>query len=202
MNLAEKLLACFVNNLGMAEGLQLIANFEAKGEGVNFSNWTRGFSVDDNFTMFEVMIILFFNNFIHLFWTFYLENVMPGIHGIAKPWHFLVTDWFDKSKKDDEKNNLTNTQGLNRNYCSINDELITHAESNEETHSQIFIEDESIYSARRIGIKIKNIVKIFKQLGKIKTAVKNLSLDIYEGQISVLLGLNYIFFVFYLLKFN
>ena len=94
MNLVEKLLACFVNNLGMAEGLQLIASFEAKGEGVNFSNWTRGFSVDDNFTMLEVMIILFCNNLIHLFWTYYLENVMPGIHGIAKPWHFLVTDWF------------------------------------------------------------------------------------------------------------
>jgi ATP-binding cassette subfamily A (ABC1) protein 3 len=34
------------------------------------------------------------------------------------------------------------------------------------------------------------VVKKFKQFGKVKNAVRNLSLNIYEGQISVLLGHN------------
>ena len=197
MNLFEKLIACFVNNLAMAEGIQLIANFEAKGEGLNFSNWSRGFSVDDDFTMLEVMIILFINNFIHLFWTYYFENVMPGIHGIAKPWHFIFTDWFSKPAQLNENSSLRNAHSKNNGYGSINEglmvtePLLASNDSNGEIHSQVFIEDESFYSTRRIGIKINNIVKIFKQLGKIKKAVSNLSLNIYEGQISVLLGLLY-----------
>ena len=53
-----------------------------------------------------------------------------------------------------------------------------------------FFENESIYASRNIGIRIKNVVKKFKQFGKVKNAVRNLSLNIYEGQISVLLGHN------------
>ena len=53
-----------------------------------------------------------------------------------------------------------------------------------------YFEDESIYSTRRIGIRILNLFKVFRQLGQKSTAVKNLSLNIYEGQITVLLGHN------------
>ena len=56
--------------------------------------------------------------------------------------------------------------------------------------SDVFIEDESAYSKRKIGIAIKSLFKQFKQLGKVKQAVSNLSLNIYEGQITVLLGHN------------
>ena len=58
------------------------------------------------------------------------------------------------------------------------------------TDLPVFIEDESIYSSKAIGIKINNITKTFKQLGTVKKAVNNLSLNIYEGQITVLLGHN------------
>ena len=63
-------------------------------------------------------------------------------------------------------------------------------EPNDAVEDKYFFEDESAYASKNIGIKIENITKIFKQLGKIKKAVNNLSLNIYEGQISVLLGHN------------
>nr|UOU03312.1 ATP-binding cassette subfamily A3-1 [Brachionus rubens] len=130
MTFALKVLSCFVNNLGMSLGVQLIGMFEGKGTGINFSNWTQGISVDDTFSIFTVMIILFFNNFINLLLLYYFDNVLPG----------------DK--------------------------------------------DEATYSSRKVGIKIENISKTFEQLGQVKQAVQNLSLNIYEGQISVLLGHN------------
>ena len=187
MNLADKIAACFVNNLALSEGVQLIAMFESKGEGINFSNWNQSFSVDDDFTLLQVMIIMFFNSFIHLILTYYFENVLPGIHGIAKPWHFPFSSWFTEKRKIEKNGHL------NPIYNTINSEIEKNGNVNDhlnEIHSQIYIEDESIYSSRKIGIKINNIVKTFKQLGQIKTAVKNLSLNIYEGQISVLLGHN------------
>jgi ABC-type lipoprotein export system ATPase subunit len=200
MNLAEKIIACFVNNLAMGEGLNLIAQFEAKGEGVNFSNWSQGYNVDDKFSLLQVMIVMVFNNVIHILLTLYFENIAPGIHGIAKPWHYPISGFFSKKKstKNEEIKNLINEASINKGYGSIrglNSQESINGEqqkiiSNNEIHSQIFIEDESIYSTRNIGIKINNIVKIFKQLGTIKKAVQNLTLNIYEGQISVLLGHN------------
>ena len=58
------------------------------------------------------------------------------------------------------------------------------------TNLPVYIEDESIYSNRSVGVKINGITKLFKQLGMVKKAVNNLSLNIYNGQISVLLGHN------------
>lgn len=66
-----------------------------------------------------------------------------------------------------------------------NDEVISGDVAN-----QIFIEDDSVYSNRNIGIKIINLFKVFKQFGKMKTVVEDLSLNIYENHITVLLGHN------------
>ena len=113
------------------------------------------------------MIIMFFNNFIHLLLTYYFENVIPGDFGSTKPWYFPVAWMFPENNKANQ---------------------VESDETNLEKNA--YLEDESIYSLRNIGIKIMGIGKNFKQLGKIKNAVKNLSLNIYEGQISVLLGHN------------
>ena len=73
MNLMTKILACFVNNLGMAEGIQLIGMFEGKGTGITWSNWTKGLSVDDDFSLFQVMMVLLADNFIYLIMFNYFE---------------------------------------------------------------------------------------------------------------------------------
>ena len=178
MNFIAKILSCFINNLAMCLGIQLIGMFEGKGTGINFSNWTKGNSIEDSFSISHVMLIMFLNNFIHLLLTYYFENIFPGDHGIAKPWYFPINCFRRKHKiNSNDKNNIEMIKKINDN-------------ENDNIHSQIFIEDESIYSTRNIGIKINNIVKIFKQLGTIKKAVQNLTLNIYEGQISVLLGHN------------
>lgn len=85
-----KIAACFVNNLGMAEGMFMIGQFEGKGTGIDFTNWTDGFAVDDEFCFLQVLIILFVNNFVHILLTYYFENVMPSDFGSTKPWYFPV----------------------------------------------------------------------------------------------------------------
>ena len=182
MTFFDKILACFVNNLAMSEGIQLIGQFEAQGTGINFSNWGHGLSVQDDFNLLSVIIIMFVNNFIHLILAYYFENVLPGDYGIARPWYFP----FQFSCFKRSENNLDESEeGLlpkdSKSYGSINND----------SEKQIYLEDETIYSkTRKVGIKIENLHKNFKQFGKIKKAVENLSLNIYEGQITVLLGHN------------
>ncbi len=118
------------------------------------------------------MFIMFLNNFIHLFVAYYFDNLMPGDHGIAKPWYFLFSN---------KKKRITNEKGL--------DEPLLSNQSEEVVKDDCYFEDESAYSAKRIGIKISKVFKVFKQLnGTLKKAVQNLSLNIYEEQITVLLG--------------
>jgi len=162
-----KMLTCLVNNLAMCLGVHLMSLFEGLGVGVNFSNLTKGIYADDSFSVAHAMFMMFLNNFIHLFVAYYFDNLLPGDHGIAKPWYFL----FSSKRKQKSETNEMNSSNSTSNNC--------------------YFEDESNYSEKEIGIKIINLSKLFKQLnGTFKQAVKNLSLNIYEEQITVLLGHN------------
>ncbi|CAF1151211.1 unnamed protein product, partial [Brachionus calyciflorus] len=116
-------------------------------------------------------------NFINLFLLYYFDNILPGDRGIAKSWFFPIESCFRI------KRGRVNSELDLRNLPPDNFSQI-------DSQNPIYIEDESSYSTRKIGIKIENISKQFKQLGQVKQAVQNLSLNIYEGQISVLLGHN------------
>ena len=162
--IVDKILFGFVNNLAMSMGIQLVGIFEGLGTGINFSNFAEGISYEDSFSMAHVMVILIINNFFHLFLIYYFDNLLPGDHGIAKPWHFIFSCFYKQKPKEKILNKI-------------------------ELSAKDFFEDESIYSGRSIGIKIINLFKVFKQSNETKTAVENLNLNIYEGQITVLLGI-------------
>ena len=160
-----KLASCFVNNLAMCLGVHLVGLYEGKGTGINFSNWNRGANEEDTFAFTDTIYMMFLNNFIQMLLAYYMDQVKPGDHGIAKPWNFLF--W--------HKTMLTSDSGV-----GVEGDCVEEGET--------YFEDESAYSTKNIGIKITNIFKIFKQLGSVKHAVKNLTLNIYEGHITVLLG--------------
>jgi ATP-binding cassette, subfamily A (ABC1), member 3 len=197
LNFSAKIFTCFINNLAMSNGLYLLAAFEGKnikyfyltlrikrvifasnlgkGTGIQFDNWTKGETIDDPFSFFDTIIIMFFNNFIHLILMYYFENIMPGNHGIAKPWYFpisfLLPKRFSAVESEIKLKNLSSSSEIDQD-------------------KNVFIEDEANYKNKNVGIRINNLSKKFKQLGKVKKAVNNLSLNIYEEQISVLLGHN------------
>ena len=193
MNLFTKILSCFVSNICVSLGIQLIGMFEGKGVGITFSNWNQGISVEDNFAFSHVIIMLIVNNFTHILLAYYLETIFPGNHGIGRPWYFPIQS-FLKNDDTEEKNlslmgNKTTepwykrmVPGFMRNKNKTSDIVLNTKDP--------ILEDESIYSKKKIGIKINKIAKKFKQFGETRYAVKDLSLNIYEGQITVLLGHN------------
>jgi len=167
LNLAAKIGSCFVSNLAMCLGVQLIGIFEGQGIGIDFASVARGSSTEDSFSILNVLVVMVLNNFINMFLTFYFDNVIQGDHGIAKPWYFL----FCSSNGQNGRNN----RAINKVTTDLDE-------------GSVFLENESSYSSKNIGIKIQNLSKDFTQFGAIKRAVKNLCLNIYEGHITVLLG--------------
>lgn len=163
LNLVAKISSCFISNLAMCLGIQLIGIVEGQGKGINFENLMHGSSISDPFSLMHIMVVMVLNNLIHILLTYYFDNVIQGDHGISKPWYFMF------SSKRQTKN--------------FSDIKMLKNES-----SDTFVENESIYANKKVGVKIENLGKTFQQLGVTKNAVKNLCLNVYEGHITVLLG--------------
>ena len=61
------------------------------GAGVQWSNVRDGVSVDDDFSMFDVMIMLAIDTLIYGIITWYVEAIFPGEYGVAQKWYFPFT---------------------------------------------------------------------------------------------------------------
>ncbi|OXA56781.1 ATP-binding cassette sub-family A member 3 [Folsomia candida] len=160
-----KLVFCFGTNIPISIGCQIISLFEGSGQGLQWSSLFEGSSPDDNFNMAYSLIMMVFNGFLHLFITFYIEAVWPGEYGIPLPYNFFLKKWYwTGGSKDGFDFDFDTPQSINNNGTNI----------------------EPSSRNLKAGIQIKNLTKIFGR----KTAVNKLNLEIYEGQITALLGHN------------
>ncbi|XP_050517580.1 phospholipid-transporting ATPase ABCA3-like isoform X2 [Diabrotica virgifera virgifera] len=158
--LSTKLLTSLLPNTAMAFGFQVVLMYEGTGDGVTWSTLFKPNTPDDTLSLGLIWIMIIINTIIYLLIALYIEAVFPGEYGVAEKWYFPFTKKYWCGK------------GAVSDYNNYND----HS-ANE------FFETEPNL---RPGIQIFNLKKAF---GK-KTAVRNLSLNMFENQITVLLGHN------------
>lgn len=168
---SEKLASCLISNVGMAMGAQLIGMFEGKGSGAQWSNLLTPVSVDDNFTLGQVMGMLLLDSVVYSVIGWYVESIMPGDYGVPQPWHFcFLPSYWCGTPRDAE-------------FIEKEDD-----EDPEKALRGEYLEEEP--SDLIPGIRIKHLTKAFRVNGKRRVAVRDLTLNMYEGQITVLLGHN------------
>lgn len=112
-----------------------------------------------------IMIVVYFLLYL------YLEQVFPNEYGVAKPWNFCCEKRADKKKHHE-----------NRNNDGDEERLIEDEDQSSALHHETFNNPEKLQ--RSI-----NIQDISKKFGHIK-AVDNVSMMIYENQVTCLLGHN------------
>ncbi|XP_048101265.1 phospholipid-transporting ATPase ABCA3 [Alosa alosa] len=168
---AQKVSACLISNVAMAMGAQLIGMFEGKGTGVQWSNLFQPVSVDDDFSLAQVMGLLLLDAVLYGMLACYMETVFPGEYGVPRPWYYFLLPSY---------------------WCSTpRVALLKEKEEEEDAEKALkgeFIEEEP--AGLVSGVKIKHLAKIFKVGNKTKEAVRDLTLNMFEGQITVLLGHN------------
>ncbi|KAL8611831.1 hypothetical protein ACOMHN_041293 [Nucella lapillus] len=159
---SSKLGLCLLFNMAMAFGANLIGLYEGTGSGAKWNNFSKTATVDDNFTLLQAMVMLLVDSAIHLLITWYIENVRPGEFGVPRPYYFCFTKsyWCGGDQQSD---------------------TVYDTDAKDEEH----FEPDPVNLTP--GIQICNLTKSF---GRGKTAVDNLSLKMYKGQITVLLGHN------------
>lgn len=160
-----KLIYCSLVNSGMGQGVMTMLVEESNGDGANFSNL---FERSGGFSMAEIMFSMILGIIIQMLLTFYIEKVFPGDIGIAEPWFFPVIPVYKFIKTKLGYNELVNHEAM------LQDRRFSDAEYEEEPQNL------------RVGIKIADLTKVFGS----KAAVNKLNLNIYEDQITVLLGHN------------
>nr|XP_061805523.1 phospholipid-transporting ATPase ABCA3-like [Nerophis lumbriciformis] len=168
---AQKVSACLISNVAMAMGAQLLGMFEGKGTGIQWSNMFDSVTVDDDFSLAQVMGLLLFDAFLYGMVAWYVEAVFPGEYGVPLPSYFFLLPSY---------------------WCSSpRVALLDEKEEEEDAEKALkgeFIEEEP--NGVVSGIKIKHLFKEFRVGKKSRKAVRDLTLNMFEGQITVLLGHN------------
>lgn len=155
-----KILFCVPINSGLGQGISQILDLEKKTVGLQFSNFASHDN-DSSFSVAEVILAFIIGSIIHLLLMTYIEQVFTGDIGVAKPWFFPVRPIIRLFKKKENEKEFMTSNLTNANFEPDPRNL-------------------------EAGIRIVNISKRF---GK-ATAVNQLSLNMYQDQITVLLGHN------------
>ncbi|KFB48612.1 AGAP006380-PA-like protein [Anopheles sinensis] len=166
MGTGAKLAMCLLSNSGMSLAMLLTVRLEATAAGLRWYNLFEPATIDDGFSVGLVIIMLLVDAVIYLLIALYVEQVMPGEFGIARPWYFPFTKEFWVRKQTASRDTLFNR------------------EDQSTASGSRFIEQDPVGYA---GVEIKQLRKVYK--GN-KAAVDGLNLRMYENQISVLLGHN------------
>lgn len=142
----------------------IMGDLENKDAGIHWGSINTDHSIYGNFTVLTVVLAMVISDFLYAFLIFYLDNVWPFQHGVPKSPFFLFEPsyWSPKISKTQEE------------MPSVD--------------PRVYEPEPDNLNAK---IQIQNVCKAFrtKASGK-KLAVNHLWLNIYENQLTVLLGHN------------
>jgi ATP-binding cassette subfamily A (ABC1) protein 3 len=170
-------LVCLHPTAAFTVGLNAFVEYEDVEIGVTFDTWSvtnqpHGFTFRDTCMMLMISIG---------FWgvlTWYCDNVIPSEWGTAQPpWFFLMpTYWYPS---------LHSSGGM-----LASPQVLTENEKQEKEEDAIEPVSEELLEqiANGNGIQIKNLRKSFETTAGVKHAVDGLNLNMYNNQITCLLG--------------
>uniref|UniRef100_H2YP14 ABC transporter domain-containing protein n=1 Tax=Ciona savignyi TaxID=51511 RepID=H2YP14_CIOSA len=168
MSTAVVCLLHLISPAGFAIGLNQIAVLELTSDGANFDSITTG-----QIPLYLTYVFLAVDIVVYFLLTLYFDSVIPSEYGQRKPLIYCLMPSFWCPPKKVPK---------------VDDEFSTDVTAEREPVDADFIGKEAIV--------IRNVTKVYEPFGLLTkakdstTAVQNFSLNIYEGQITAILGHN------------
>ena len=184
----DKASACLFSTTCMSIGANVIGEQEGFGGGVTWDNMYDHISADDHFTFATVLQMLMVDTVLYMVLTLYLEAIWPSELGIPKPWYFpLLPSYWTGC--------VGYLLGAGRSgtpkYSVLADGVVDDDDGNEGgggPDSRFF---EPIPETSETGLRMSGLRKVFTSWrGPSKEAVVGTSLDLLQGEITVLLGHN------------
>ena len=165
MGFISKLFICLFQNSAMGLHFKMLIIHEGTAEGLQWHNIFKPVTSRDDFTIGCACIMMLVDTLLYLVIALYVENLMPeDADERDQRWRFIF------------KNMIVNS------VVNIDDN-----ESDESVNSECQKDDDRIESVTEdqcVGIEINNLQKKYDN----KFAVDGLKMNVYEDQITILLG--------------
>ncbi|CAL8379474.1 unnamed protein product [Gadus morhua 'NCC'] len=160
-------LLCLLSPSAFSLGIAQVVYLEAQGDGAVFSTLTNG-----PHPLYVPLLMLLLDCGLYLLLAVYLDQVLPGEFRMRRSvLYFLKPSYWSQRKKR---------------YVEVSS--VYEAESNGAPAGEEAIEPVSLEFRGKEAIRIHNIQKVFKEKDSVVNALRGLTFDIYEGQITALLG--------------
>ncbi|XP_031417198.1 ATP-binding cassette sub-family A member 5 [Clupea harengus] len=158
-------LLCLLSPSAFSIGIAQVVYLEAQGDGAIFSTLTNG-----PHALYVPLLMLFLDCILYLLLAVYLDQVLPGEFGMRRSIiYFLKPSYWSQRRKH---------------YVEVSS--VYEAEVNGATMGDESIEPVSPEFKK--AIRINNIRKVYKETDSTVEALRGFTFDIYEGQITALLG--------------
>lgn len=167
---SEQGAACLLSTTCAGFGIRIITEAEIAGQALTFSNVADTVGEGSTITMQAVLLMLLCDSILYVLLAVYLEAVLPGQYGVARPpWYFLQRSFWRG-----EGSGLGSKGGVERVSPAAERKVITEPDP----------------TGLETGVVIKGLKKVFATGGITKAAVDGIDLKMYKGQVTVLLGHN------------
>ncbi|CAI9718098.1 ATP-binding cassette sub-family A member 2-like isoform X2 [Octopus vulgaris] len=185
-----KSIASLFSTTAFGLGAKYFAFYEEEGVGVHWDNISISPVENDDYNLALVTMMMLVDSLLYGLLVWYIENVHPGSFGLPKPWCFPFTQsyWCGTTGKPESNQCTWFTNLFKRSHISLSVTEEDQACAMEQRQSEYFQNFEPEPKHLPLGVCIDNLTKVYKT-GK-KVAVKNLTLNLYEGQITSFLGHN------------
>uniref|UniRef100_A0A8D3DMQ5 Cholesterol transporter ABCA5 n=1 Tax=Scophthalmus maximus TaxID=52904 RepID=A0A8D3DMQ5_SCOMX len=156
-------LLCLLSPSAFSIGIAQVVYLEAQGDGAVFSSLANG-----PHPLYVPLIMLVLDCVLYLLLAVYLDQVLPGERSLV---YFLKPSYWSKRSKR---------------YVEVSS--VYDAEVNGAPGGNESVEPVSPEFRGKEAIRINNIHKVYKEKDSVVEALRGLTFDIYEGQITALLG--------------
>ncbi|XP_047464781.1 ATP-binding cassette sub-family A member 5 [Mugil cephalus] len=158
---------CLLSPSAFSIGIAQVVYLEAQGDGAVFSSLTNG-----PHPLYVPLLMLVLDCILYLLLAVYLDQVLPGEFGSRRSLlYFLKPSYWSKRRERYVE------------VSSVYDSEVNGAPAGDES-----VEPVSPEFRGKEAIRINNIRKVYKEKDGVVEALRGLTFDIYEGQITALLG--------------
>uniref|UniRef100_A0A8C7HGQ5 Cholesterol transporter ABCA5 n=1 Tax=Oncorhynchus kisutch TaxID=8019 RepID=A0A8C7HGQ5_ONCKI len=158
---------CLLSPSAFSIGIAQVVYLEAQGDGAVFATLANG-----PHPLYAPLVMLVLDCILYLLLAVYLDQVLPGEFGMRRSLVYFMKPsyWSKRSKR----------------YVEVSS--VYETEVNGATGVNESVEPVSPEFRGKEAIRINNIRKVYKEKDSIVEALRGLTFDIYEGQITALLG--------------
>uniref|UniRef100_A0A674F6X7 Cholesterol transporter ABCA5 n=1 Tax=Salmo trutta TaxID=8032 RepID=A0A674F6X7_SALTR len=158
---------CLLSPSAFSIGIAQVVYLEAQGDGAVFTTLANG-----PHPLYAPLLMLVLDCILYLLLAVYLDQVLPGEFGMRRSLVYFMKPsyWSKRSKRYVEVSSVYETE-------------VNGAPGVDES-----VEPVSPEFRGKEAIRINNIRKVYKEKDSIVEALRGLTFDIYEGQITALLG--------------